>query len=198
MLGLSRLGGFTRSLFISILLIHLLVLCTACQPIGPTYRQDASSTDSRPWAPNRIGLANRTDEKDWNYQVESSASSSYTEIQSDGALTRATQGAPAREIFVQTPDGKRFTVASASDMEVSGVAYEQDGANRSTIRIDTFKTVTSEPQRAVNEALDRMYLAWNELTPAQKEAHIEAWENMTKLGDTLAPVLLTLFKAAAG
>ncbi len=190
----------TSLLFATTLALALLVgiFTGGCQPVGPTYRQDSLTTEGRPRAPNRLGLAQRNAEKDWNYQVESTASSSYTEITGDGSVVRAAPGAPTRDLYVTMPDGRKVTLASGSDVQMKGVSYEQDGANRSIVRIDEFATITSEPQRAVNESLDRLVLAWNALTEAEKQAHIEAWQTAAKLGDTLAPVLLTVFQAAAG
>ncbi|MCC6428310.1 MAG: hypothetical protein IT435_16000 [Phycisphaerales bacterium] len=197
MFGPSRLVGFTRSLFISIMAVAALLACVACQEVGGAYRQDAMSTNSRPRSPNRIGLAQAegTRGRDWNYNLESAGSAAYTEFNPDGSMTRAAQGTPTRDLFVTLPNGMKMTWSSGADITLKGLHIEQQGANEFTASADEFGTSTSGPQRAMNEAIAELVPAWVSLTDAEREAHLADLEAAKEAGDTLAPILLAILKS---
>lgn len=186
--------------------MYLLVLATlivslaaasspGCQAVGPEHQQDAFRTDSRARAPNAINLVDSEPGRNWNYSINSAGAGQYTEINPDGSLTRAAHGTPTRDLFITLPDGKRVTLSSGSDVEMSGLSYQQDGATTSTVMIDHFRTVTSEPQRAANEALAAMVPAWQTLTEAERDAYIAQVEAWARAGDAFAPVLLAFLRS---
>lgn len=173
----------------------LLGAVPGCQAVGPDHQQDAFRTNSRARAPNSINLVDAEPGRNWNYSINSAAAGQYTEINPDGSLTRAAHGAPTRDLFLVLPDGKKVTLSSGSDVRMSGLSFQQDGATTSTVMIDHFETVTSEPQRAANEALAAMVPAWNELTAAERDAFVAQVEAWAAAGDTFAPVLLAFLRS---
>lgn len=191
----SSFGPVYLIVFLCVIAALLAVTTPGCQAVGPEHQQDAYRTDSRARAPNGINLVDAEPGRNWNYSINSAGAGQYTEINPDGSLTRAAHGAPTRDLFITLPDGKRVTLSSGSDVEMSGLSYQQDGATTSTVMIDHFKTVTSEPQRAANEALTAMVPAWNALTEAERDAYIAQVEAWARAGDAFAPVLLAFLRS---
>lgn len=190
-----RFGSMYLLVLVTVIVSLAAATSPGCQAVGPEHRQDAFRTDSRARAPNSINLVDSEPGRNWNYSINSAAAGQYTEINADGSLTRAAHGAPTRDLFLVLPDGKKVTLSSGSDVKMSGLSFQQNGATESTVMIDHFETISSEPQRAANEALAAMVPAWQTLTEAERETAIAQFEELGKLGNTLAPIVVQALRA---
>ncbi|MCC6426264.1 MAG: hypothetical protein IT435_05535 [Phycisphaerales bacterium] len=202
MLGITLPRARFRELLVFLFAAAIACLCgpAGCTEIGGEYRQNAEYTKANPRSPNRIGLAQADDGggRKWNYNLESAAAAAYTEFNPDGSMTRAAQGTPTRDLFVQLPNGMKMTWSSGADLQLKGFHLEQQGANQFTASADEFSTLTSSPQKAMNQSLEALVPAWNALTDAEREARLRELEVSAELGDTIAPLLLTFLRSLGG
>lgn len=170
----------------------LLVFTGGCQQIGP--KADLSATKSTLDTPSPTLLAIHNGEE--ASTINSPNSTSWAEVTDAGINTMA-GGVPQRAVFFKTDGAGNMQTAftSPSDIQMAGLEYDPETR---ALKIKSFSTVTSEPTRAANESLDRLGAYWTALSADQRAARIAELEAASKAGDTFAPVILSLIKAAAG
>jgi hypothetical protein len=114
----------------------------------------------------------------------------YTSLNADGLQTMKTGSTP-REVYFDRDTG-RFVISSGADINAEGIEFD---AATGSLRVEKFGTSSSEPIRALNEALDRLVPAWVAMTDAERDAVIAESNNIrSSFGDILAAAL----KAATG
>lgn len=184
-------GGKGKKKFLGLfsLLLALMVFAPACQAVGPSIKQDATGVKLATGVPNTLTLT----DSDGQWTSNGVGPAQWTDLTAEGVQTFR-QGSTPREIFW---DGNthRLVVSSGSDITAEGVTVDPVAG---MLQVQRFTTTASEPIRAQNEAFAALVGYWSTLTQEQRAAHIADVEAAQAAGDTFAPVLLQLIRAAAG
>lgn len=170
----------------------LLVFTGGCQQVGPTAKFDRTTSDLA------TGTPNVTDIQDDTMRATISSTGTGGFISQSAEETQAFyNGTNPRNVRVDLlPDGtRRINLAGGSDFNAEGVEWT---ASTGDFKASKLTLSSSEPIRATNEALDRLVTYWTALSADQRAARIAELEAASKAGDTFAPVILSLIKAAAG
>lgn len=140
-----------------------------CQAVGPTRSQGAAgqTTANSPLNATTIKFGGSEGE---TWTSEHAGPGASIDMGADG-FSAVKTGQVTRDIAWSDPDGRRFSLSAGSDFAAVGVEVFQGGAP--LLKIAEFSTSSSEPVRALNEALDRYGAVWQSLS-ADQRAVIEA------------------------
>ena len=153
-------------------LIVVVIACAACVAlsgctVGPTASQSAAGQKV---ANSPLDTTTMTVVPDGTSTFVATARGPVTEsLVDDEGIESRTTGMVTRRI-IWTRDGQRLSIDSGSDITAKGVTIDPATGR---VRVDEFATISSEPLRALNEALDRYKDVWSKLSEEQRAA-IEA------------------------
>lgn len=155
------------------------VLLSGCT-VGPTASQNAGGQKT---ANSPLDTTTMTVTPDGTNTFVATARGPVTEalVDDEGIESRSTGVVPRRVIW--TRDGQRLSIDSGSDINAKGVVIDPATGR---VEVAEFSTSSSEPLRALNEALDRYQAVWAKLSEEQRAA-VEA---QFKAIETIAPPLL--------
>lgn len=142
------------------------VLLSGCT-VGPTASQNAAGQKT---ANSPLDTTTMTVTPDGTNTFVATARGPVTEaLVDDEGIESRTTGMVTRRI-IWTRDGQRLSIDSGSDITAKGVVIDPATGR---VQVDEFATISSEPLRALNEALDRYQAVWAKLSEEQRAA-IEA------------------------
>jgi len=166
-------------------LVGLLALLPACGSVGPTAKQSAAGQTT---ANSPLDTTTMTVTPDGTNTFVATARGPVREslLDAKGLESRST-GMVTRDV-TWTNGKEHFGLASGSDFAAKGVKV-----NPATglIEIAEFSTSSSEPLRALNEALDRYKDVWAKLSEEQRK-QVEAQMDAIKV---VSPPLIDALRA---
>lgn len=144
----------------------IVVTLPACA-VGPQLKGPVGSATNSPLDALDLDYAND------QYRIDSSRPT--TSISADGeGFDKIATGVPTRDVTIRTPAGYAANLSSGSDIEFAADKLKVIDIATGKVLIDgaglSFSTVTSEPTRAGNEALDRLQTVWEQLSADQRAA----------------------------
>lgn len=173
-------------------LIVFTLLAGGCQQVGPkgTYTRTAATVETP--SPNTLNIQ----DNDKIGTANGVGPARYTSV-TEGEIQTMSSGVTPRDLWYRKlADGTvQFNLSSGTDIEAEGV--EIDPAS-GTFKVAKFGTSASKPLEALGQANAALAAYWTALSTDQRAARIAELEAASKAGDTFAPVILTLIKAAAG
>jgi len=175
-----------RSCPVAISLLVALILSGCAGRIGSNVDQDAARYGAQNTGPTSIRMI---DKSRGTLTADGSGSGTYTSLSDDAGLEKVSTGSTPREVYYDERSG-RFMLSSGTDINAENVEITRpDGV---TIKLGKFGTVASEPQRAANEAYDRLTAYWEARDEATKERDIAAIKSIEATAPELAGLILKM------
>lgn len=176
----------TLAIVVCLLTLVSLVVSTGCQSIGSRVQQNAKGIDIAAGSPNVLAMTDA--EGQWGMNGVGPQRS--TSIDSEGNLQTFQQGTPARDLTWTTPSGSRLSFSSQTDIKIGSAEVYDPASGKMVAKVSDFGTLTSEPQRAANEAYDRLVGYWTSLAQDQRAARIAEIETTGQVTSDMVPLVV--------
>lgn len=186
MFGLRSVGLVLTLVVVSILGF----IGGGCRAVGPEGTQSVRGQKS---ANSPLDRATMIAAPDGSGTFTADARGPVTEaLVDDQGIESRTTGIVPRRVIWSSGDGRRLSIDSGSDISARGVEIDP-GAG--TIKVAEFSTSSSEPLRALNEALDRYQNVWAKLSEEQRAALEAQYAALVESVKVTVPAAADVLKA---